>query len=570
MLTDARYLHPETIETDICIIGAGPAGIGLAREFIGQKLEVALLESGGFDFDPEIQSLADGVVRGDVKAPIDVNRRQFGGNANVWHVQVGNGNVGLRHAVFDAIDFVKRDWITNSGWPFDREHLMPYYLRAQSTCQAGNFSYSPEGFEDSEVQRMTLPDADLETGIFRFSAGNVFYQHYRDELAASRNVTVYTYASVVELLAGDSGKAVTRARIARPGKSDLWISAKAFIISAGGFENARLLLMSNQQQSAGLGNQHDVVGRYYHDHLQGRSGYFTPTDSRLLGRSALYDLRQVNGSSVMGYLKLSQAIMQKHKLLNINCFLYPKPNPRQNKAIDSFNRLREVGLFSRQQGEYAAIFPKEGRAKLLLNTLFGSDYVVRMAYLAHAGRQATAYGLGNGGWSALPDVPGKFKRFEVWHSIEQSPHPDNRVTLSSQRDMYGCPKLEVRWHWPQEDIAQTLRAQTAIADALERSGLGKLQLVHDPDGLPNVVRPVGSHHLMGTTRMHDDPKLGVVNADCRVHGIANLFVAGSSTFPTGGCANPTLTIVAMALRLADLLKQEFESGALGALSRFIL
>jgi choline dehydrogenase-like flavoprotein len=320
--------------------------------------------------------------------------------------------------------------------------------------------------------------------------------------------------------------------------------------------------MSNRQQTAGLGNQHDVVGRYYHDHLQGRSGYFTPSDPGLFNRAALYDLRQVNGSAAMGYLKLSKAAMEKNKLLNINCFLYPRPNARQNKAIDSFNRLREVGLFSRQTGKYASVFPKEGRAKLMLNTLLGSDYVGRMAYLANTGQQSTAYGLGNGGWSALRNISEKFKRFEVWHSIEQSPHPDNRVTLSSQRDMYGCPKLEVHWHWPLQDIEQTLRTQTLIAGELKRAGLGTLQLVHDPDGLPNVVRPVGSHHLMGTTRMHDDPKLGVVDAHCRVHGISNLFMAGSSTFPTGGYANPTLTIVAMALRLGDLLKQEFSAEAL--------
>lgn len=133
--------------------------------------------------------------------------------------------------------------------------------------------------------------------------------------------------------------------------------------------------------------------------------------------------------------------------------------------------------------------------------------------------------------------------------------------------MFRCPKREVHWHWPEDDIQQTLRAQTQtqtqIADELERSGLGKLQLVHDPDGRPNIVRPVGSHHLIGTTRMHDDPKLGVVDANCRVHGIHNFFVAGScSTFPAGGYPNPTLTLVAMALRLGDVLKQEFTAVAL--------
>lgn len=182
--------------------------------------------------------------------------------------------------------------------------------------------------------------------------------------------------------------------------------------------------------------------------------------------------------------------------------------------------------------------------------------MVKMAYLAKTKQQATSYGLGNGGWSQLRNVDQKFTRFEVWHSIEQSPHPDNRVKLSRERDIYGSPKLEVHWHWPLDDIHQTLRAQPIIATELWRAGLGNLQLEHDPNGLPNIVRPVGSHHLMGTTRMHVDPRFGVVDAECRVHGMNNLFVAGSSTFPAGGYANPTLTIVAMALRLADLVKRE--------------
>ena len=562
MLIDARLLQSEVIKTDICIIGAGPAGISLAREFIRLDFEVALLESGGLDFDPEIQSLTEGSTRGAIKPPAEVTRRQFGGNANAWGVQIRPGEKGLRHAIFDDIDFAQRNWIPNSGWPFGRDHLISYYKRAQLVCHAGPYAYSPEFWENNQIRRLPLQMTDLETGIFQFSASNVFSKRYRDELIAAKNVTLYTYASAVELTANESSKAVTRVRVARPDGQHLWISAKVFILAAGGFENARLLLMSNQQQAAGLGNQHDVVGRYYHDHLQGRSGYFIPADPQLFNRTALYDLRQVDGVSVMGYLKLSKAILEREKLLNINCFLFPKPSQRKTQAIESLNLIRNKKFFSKEQSEIVSVFPRESRTKHLLNVARGLDYVAKMAYLAKTGQQASAYDLSRGGWSQLSNIPEKFKRFEVWHSIEQSPHADNRIILSRERDMFGCPKLEVHWHWPHEDINQTLRAQTLIAGELERAGLGKLHLIHDPEGLPNLCRPVGSHHLMGTTRMHDDPKLGVVDANCRVHGINNLFVAGSSTFPTGGYANPTLTIVAMALRLGDLLKRELAAAAL--------
>ena len=306
------------------------------------------------------------------------------------------------------------------------------------------------------------------------------------------------------------------------------------------------------------------MGRYHHDHLQGRSGYLTPGDPQLLNRAALYDLRQVGGTSVMGYLKLSKAVMEKEKLLNINCFLYPRPNHRHSLAINSFNALRQEYFFSKSQSEVVSVFPKPTKSRHLLNTVIGSNYVVKMAYLAKTKQQATSYGLGNGGWSQLRNLLQKGTRFEGWHSIEQSPHPDNRVKLSRERDVYGAPKLEAYWHWPSNDINRTLRVQQVIARALAHAGLGKLHLEHDPKGLPNIVRPAGSHRLMGTIRRHADPKFGVVNAECRVHGMNNLFVAGSSTFPAGGYANPTLTIVAMALRLADLVKHELNTQTLAS------
>lgn len=554
MLIDSRFAPLKAVEKDVCIIGAGPAGISLARDLIGRPLEVALIESGGFDFDPVIQSLADGPTHGNIRPSVEANRRQFGGNSNLWNIEVGPGERGLRHALLEEIDFVKRDWIPDSGWPFGRELLMPYYQRAQLVCHAGPFAYSPEDWERGEIRRLPLEKSGLETGMFQFSPASVFYSHYRNELIAARNVTVHTHASAIELIANDSRKAVTRIRVAQPNGQHLFVSARVFILAAGGFENARLLLMSNRQQSVGLGNDHDVVGRYYHDHPQGRSGYFTPADPQLFSRAALYDLRQGEGTAAMGYLRLSRAMMEKEKLLNINCFLFPKPSRRQDQAIESVNALRSRASGSGRTGKPVSV-PRQEWATHLPNVLRGLDYVARMAYLGKTHQQSSSYGLGRGGWSLLRDVPSRFQRFEVWHSMEQPPRADNRVVLGRERDMFGCPRLEVHWKWQQEDIARTLRAQAVVATELERAGLGVLELDDDREEVARTGRH-GSHHLMGTTRMHEDPKQGVVDADCRVHGLGNLFIAGSSTFPTGGYANPTLTIVAMALRLGDLVKQE--------------
>ena len=143
----------------------------------------------------------------------------------------------------------------------------------------------------------------------------------------------------------------------------------------------------------------------------------------------------------------------------------------------------------------------------------------------------------------------------MWHLIEQSPDPENRVGLSLERDALGCQKLQVHWRWHRDDAENFTRSVNLFAEELTRTGLGTCRTKLNTQGLVDIITPAGSHHLMGTTRMHDDPKQGVVDANGRVHGIENLYIAGSSTFPTGGYANPTLTIVAMSLRLADTIKK---------------
>ena len=133
MIIDSQDIQTKQIKTDVCIVGAGPAGISIASEFIDKNLEVSLIESGGFKFDASTQKLAAGKTYGDsLLQPIDVNRRQFGGNSNIWIIKINEAKqLGLRYVPFDEIDFEKRDWIPNSGWPFKRSHLETYYERAQ-------------------------------------------------------------------------------------------------------------------------------------------------------------------------------------------------------------------------------------------------------------------------------------------------------------------------------------------------------------------------------------------------------------------------------------------------------
>lgn len=557
MLIDARLSEIQSITKDVCIIGSGPAGLSLAREFICQNVEVCLLESGGTAPDPQVRELADGLTVGEpIIPPIVAGHRQIGGNSNMWSVKLGNGQVGVRYVPLDEIDFEKRDWIPNSGWPFDKAHLTPYYERAQRICHSGPFVYHPDFWEDDHAKRLPLDESQIETGMFQFGPSRAFHQQCREELTRSNNITIYSNATVVEVEANEVGKMATRVRVACLDGKQFWVSAKIFVLACGGFENARLLLMSNRQQQTGLGNQYDVVGRYYNDHPLVMGGRFIPADPNLFNKAALYDLRQVVGFPVMGHLKLSKEVLQQEQLLNLSAVLFPRPSLRQVKAFESLKHLAKTALSNE--------IPRNASAHFL-KTLLGLDYLTQAAYLALTKKQPFLPVFAHGGWSELPKNQNRFKAFEIIHQIEQSPEASNRVTLSGERDALGCPKMVVHWQWSRDDAERISRAQGLIAKELHRAGLGEFH-VEQEDGLPKIVRPSGTVHLMGTTRMHEDPKQGVVDANCQVHGFSNLFIAGCSVFPTGGYANPTLTIVALSLRLGDHIKQKLNKRAL-AISR---
>jgi len=160
--------------------------------------------------------------------------------------------------------------------------------------------------------------------------------------------------------------------------------------------------------------------------------------------------------------------------------------------------------------------------------------------------------LGNGGWSRSSDNHKKYNRLELLALVEQTPNPDNRVTLIDEKDALGCQKTQLHFKFSDDDLASIGRTQQMIGKAISESGLGRYEPPSYP--LQEIKTFLGLHHMLGTTRMSDDPKNGVVDRDCRVHGLDNLFVASSSTFTTGSYVNPSLTNIALAIRIGDQVK----------------
>lgn len=541
MIINTRSLpQDEAIETHVCIIGAGPSGITLAREFANQNFQVCLLDSGGFEFDPEVQSLSDGTVIGDPYPPVSTTRhRQFGGTSHTWEGQNGYKEYGFRCLPLDEIDFEQRDWLPYSGWPFTKSHLEPFYERAHKVCQIGPYAYNVEAWEDKRAVRLPFNSDRITTSMSQYGGRSPFTEEYREELKQTANITIVLHATVIELVTDETNQTITRIRIAGSPQKQISLAAKIFIVATGGMENARLLLASNQQQPAGLGNQNDLVGRFFMDRPI-LSCTLLPYSHKLLEQTALYDIYRTKGIPVMARVHLTEDLMRREHLLNNGAQLFPRPLPHQREATLALRSL--ISSISDRK-------PIQDGLKLLSAALRGSDYIIAAGFWAAIRQLPT---LRRGDWSYLPFEKQRFSQFEIFYQIEQAPDPSNRVRLSSERDRLGQQKVELHWRLNPIDIQNATRIQEIWAEEFNKAGLGELQFVRERENWK--FEKTAMHHHMGATRMHNDPKQGVVDANCKVHNISNLFVTGCSVFPTAGYANPTLTMIALSLRLADHIK----------------
>ncbi len=487
MLIDARSIPQGTsVETDVCIIGAGAAGITLALEFAGRPFRVCLLESGGFEPDAETQALSRGRVFGRAYYSLEEARvRRFGGSTNSWQ--------GICRPL-ESSDFEARDWVPHSGWPFGAEVLRPYYERAQELCRLEAFGYDGERWASAERPLLPFEAGVVESRVFQIAPIR-FGEIYRKDVTKAPNVDTFLFANVVELEASENGRIVERVEVACLAGNRFSVRARLFILATGGIENARLLLASNRVQRAGLGNAHDLVGRFFMEHPHVISAAFLASSARI--PLDFYRARPVSRAEVAGLLTLSEETRRRERMLSFGCF------PPQDAELPEF----EVSLAR-------MIREMDGRAG------------------AAAERAVLWMGVG-----------------------EQAPNPESRLRLTDERDALGMPRVQLEWRLGALDKRSLRRAHEILAREFGRAGLGRLQLLLGEDDYQWPPELSAGRHHMGTTRMHPDPRRGVVDARGRVHGLANLYLAGSSVFPTSGSAGPTLTLLALALRLADDLKE---------------
>ena len=544
----SQVVDGEPLDADICIVGAGAAGISLAVKLRDSGLNILIVESGGLRHEAPIQALYSGHVTDSQlhAAPDRFRRRQFGGSIVLW---------GGRCVPFDPIDFEPRCYIPHSGWPLSYNEVFPFYREANEVCEAGAFAYQIDEAFDRPTRPMIegFASGDFRTDeLERFSKPTDFAARYRAALNIAGDIRVLLHATATQLIFDSSGRVLKKVVLRSLAGKTVTAHARIFILATGGLEVPRLLLANRDAHPAGVGNGNDVVGRYYMCHIAGTLGRIT------IDRSAStvwndYDIAE-DGTYCRRRLSLLPEAQRREKIGNFIARLHhPRiADPEHRTAILSLvflgSRLLPWEYRTRVAPDYGTTWHQYRRhvANVAAAPLSAARFATRML---------TGHFLAERKIPSLV-VKSKADLFSIDFHAEQIPNPESRITLADDTDALGMPRIKIDWHYTRQDVETVEKAVALLASDFSKSGVGTFE--YDRDAVEaEMIRygAYGGHHI-GTARMGTDAHTSVVDQHCRVHGIANLYVAGAATFPTSSQANPTLTIVALSLRLAEHLKEK--------------
>jgi len=543
MFVEARTIsEDDIIAADVCVVGAGVAGLTLAREFKQAKFKTCIIESGGIKPDKPTQALYWGDNVGLPYYPLDTARARFlGGTSHYWAVKLPKKGMGVRLRPMDPIDFEQKEWVPHSGWPFEKKHLDPYYERAQKVCQIGPYTYDPKDWAEPGVSNELPFIGDrVQTTVFQFGLRDVFFKEYTDEAKHAENITTLLHGNVIEIETNENETEVTRMRVACLEGNRFWVTAKIYILAMGALEVPRLLLLSNKMQKSGLGNKHDLVGRFFMEHPHLWTGGFFPANLNISNSTSLYKVFRKNGFPAMGKITLSESTLRKERMLNWVASIHPSYRLSYNHYMGH----NEPGVSAFREIRCALLKGKlpENIGTHIHDALTDTKSIFRSVHRKIRGNIKRDFS--------------RSKHITVYRlnpMMEQAPNPESRVLLGTEKDALGQCRIKLNWQLTSLDTYTITRAQEIVDEELRRADLGYLVIETQKDSVPPKIH--GGWHHMGTTRMHSDPKQGVVDPNCRIHGISNLYIAGASVFPTGGYANPVLTTVALVLRLGDHIRK---------------
>lgn len=560
MWIEAESLVEKKIRAAVAVVGGGPAGIVTALDLARSGVDVVLIESGGRRPSPQVQDLGTAnSFAPDRHAPMhDCTRRQIGGASVIW---------GGRCVPFDPIDFEQRDWVRDSDWPVRYDELAAWFARSCEYFRCGRPVFDIHGIDGIAQRSLVpgLPDGDVRSSsLERWSLPTDFGAEYARELQAERHVRVFSGLTCTEIELDASGRRVSGLTCRRLGDREIIrVEAQSYVIACGGIEGTRLLLASNKVQRAGIGNHADHLGRYYMGHISGklaRLRFTTPPERTVFG----FD-RDVDGTYVRRRLSFSPEFQRAEKLLNIVGFpANPEiGDPAHRNGVLSFAYLALASPLGRHFASDAirkAAIGRTGERRIAAHA--------RNMLLDPARTLSFIPVFGYKRFVARRKLPGFFQyshdnSYPLHYHGEQIPHPDSRVRLSDSVDALGMRRLDIDFRYDEQDVDCVMRAHRHWDAYLRAHGVGFLEYA-DGDLRQKIwEQAADGFHQAGTTRMSQAPAAGVVDSQCRVHGVDNLYMASSSNFVTSSQANSTFMIVVFALRLADHLRSSGAATAQG-------
>jgi choline dehydrogenase-like flavoprotein len=526
MIEDFNEFHDgASITVDVCIIGAGAAGIALALEFLSTEFRVVVLESGGLDNEASVQKLNESEVVGLRHAGIVTGRvRAFGGTTTVW----GGQTIRL-----GAFDLQARPWVPNSGWPITFQEIEPYYARAEQVLRLGaNIPYEKLCTRNG-IDPPAFDPAKLHMDCSRWSPIPNFGTAYRKHLREAENISVLLHATVTQIITNQAATTTEQVEIKTLTGKKGAVKARFFVICCGGIESARLLLASDRIEKHGVGNRNDLVGRYFQDHI-----HIWYDDVVASNRKQLQNFCEsffIRGRKYAPLVVFGEQIQTEKHLLRMHgtIIFWMESDSSTSAAKTLFRAVRGRTL------------PPSGELRVLLRNLLAD--------------RAELLGVAYRYWIQKRAATPKRGRVYLAALCEMAPNPDSRVMLSESRDQLGMPRARIDWRIGELERRTASEYVRTVASEFARLGLGTYDLKQAAlleDETAWVKMAGDNNHHMGTTRMHDNEKFGVVNSGCKVHGIDNLYVGSGAVFPSSGSASPTSTIIALCIRIADRLKQQ--------------
>lgn len=451
----------------VVIVGAGPAGMALARE-LAAVTDVLVIESGGFENDVDQQALLEGECTG-IKYPLTETRaRQFGGSSALWAGYL---------AVFDEQDFKPRDWVPGAGWPFAIESIYPYYQKASEILNLCDLDFDAASIARRSGIELLFDNDIIASTVWKFGRPiQRFGESFRAEFTLSSRISTLIHANVIDIRIDPSHSTVTELAIRTLNGRQGRVSADVFVLACGGIETPRILLNADSQIAVGVGNSSGMVGRCFMEHPHRT---ITPLVLRDVGAFESWTRRNAydGDREFMSCVGLTAQAQEEAGILNARAHIYRTPE----MGVDETPR---VGLF-----------------------------------------------------------------------MEQAPNPMSRVLLSNSTDALGMRRVRLDWQLTDLDWKTFETTATALMREFEHLGVANQCPSIDPSARQLEAVMHSNHHL-GTTRMSSRREDGVVDAECRMHDLSNLYAIGGGVFPTVSWANPTFTLMALTFRLADHLRSK--------------